>query len=619
MLERFDRGRLRSNRRAATGVIALVLAIAIPLVAVAAKKSYRYEDDPIRLGLKALEEGRIDDARNYFTEAITNEHQAYRAHYGLGELLSVQADYANAEPLYRQAIIEKNKETGSPDFPEAHVGLGFVVMRLQRYAEAKQEFEQALREKGNLWEAQYGLARIAIEDGKLDDAMNLLEKGAKKKGFKEREDLYRYGMGLVQFKKDDLLAAEKNALTAFNINPNDPDYGTLVAEIYTKRGYRTGAIDAYEKALATPGLMVTAPVHHRLGVLYQEEKRYNDALEQYKQAVRMDSTYAAAVKDMASLYSLANRNEEAATAFLAYSRLRPDDSVGFAGFAEACLKTKRNKQALEAAQQAFKIDSTNVAVRITLARASFLNRERGTAGRLYSTVTDSTKFEALDFVRIGQIQLDAKDYDPAEKNLLRALKMDSTQADAYFSLGLIELGQGYPDSAVIQFERSVQLAPTNAGAWLNMGIAFMQLKPPLFPEAIRSLRESGRLAPDYMPGLTILGQALVAADSFPAAVKVYKIVREKDPKNAGALRGLGFCYLKLKEYGQASTVLKEAMEADPGNPDGWTMLGQAQALQGQLEQALASAERALAITPGHPGAKKLIDAIKGAKKPAAGK
>ncbi len=38
-----------------------------------------------------------------------------------------------------------------------------------------------------------------------------------------------------------------------------------------------------------------------------------------------------------------------------------------------------------------------------------------------------------------------------------------------------------------------------------------------------------------------------------------------------------------------------------------------------MDPALASAEKALAIAPGHPGAKKLIDAIKGAKKPAAGK
>lgn len=619
MLERLGHGRPRSQTRGAIALIALALAIMIPLVAQAAKKSYRYEDDPIRLGLKALEEGRIDEARNFFNEAIENEHQIYRAHYGLAELLSVQADYANAEPLYRQAIIEKNKETGSADFPEAHVGLGFVLMRLQRYAEAKQEFDQALREKGGLWEAQYGLARIAIEDGKIDDAAGLLEKGAKKKGLKEREDLYRYGMGLVQYKKDDLLAAEKNALAAFAINPNDPDYGTLVAEIYTKRGARTLAIDAYEKALATPGLMVTAPVHHSLGVLYQEEKRYNDALEQYKHAVRMDSTYAAAVKDMAALYSLANRNEEAATAYLAYSRLRPDDSSGFAGFAEACLKTKRNKQAMEAAQEAFKINSTNVAVRITLARASFVNRERGKAGRLYATVTDSTRFEALDYVRIGQIQLDAKEYDPAKANLLHALKMDSTQADAYFSLGLISLGQAHPDTAVIHFERSVQLAPTNAGAWLNMGIARLQFKPPMLPEAIAALREAVRLAPDYAAGRAFLAQALVSADSVGAAVREYKIVREKDPSNAMALRGLGFCYLKLKDYGQAASVLKEATAADGANADGWAMLGQAQALQGQMEVAMSSLEKALAINPNHSSAKSARDAIKGAKKPAAGK
>jgi tetratricopeptide (TPR) repeat protein len=604
-------------RRIAFLAIGLAVAIALPLAANAAKKNYRYEDDPIRLGLKALEEGRIDDARNYFNEAITNEHQIYRAHYGLGELLSVQADYANAEPLYRQAIAEKDKETGSPDFPEAHTGLGFVLMRLQRYAEAKQEFEQALKEKGNLWEAQYGLARVAIQDGKYDDALQLLEKGSKKKGMKEREDLYRYGMAAVQFAKNDLLTAEKNALSAFTINPSDPDYGTLVAEIYTKRGAPTLAIDAYERALATPGLMVTAPVHHRLGVLYQGEARYNDALEQYKNAVRMDSTYAPAVKDMAALYALANRNEEAATAYLAYSRLRPDDSAGFAGFAEACLKTKRNKQALEAAQQAFKIDSTNVAVRVVLARASFVNRDRARAGRLYSTIVDSTKFEPEDFVRIGQIELDRKEYDAAEKNLLRALKMDSTQADAYFSLGLIDLGRAQPDSAVLHFDRSTQLAPTNAGAWLNKGIALQQLKKQA--EAVGALREAVRLAPDYTPGRAFLAQALVQADSLGAAVSEYKIVREKDPKNAMALRGLGFCYLKRREYGQAAAVLKEATEADPNNADGWAMLGQAQALQNQVDIAVESLQKALAINPSHVSAKSALDALQGAKKKPAGK
>ncbi|MBM3285766.1 MAG: tetratricopeptide repeat protein [Candidatus Eisenbacteria bacterium] len=595
----------------------LLLMGALALAAHAGKKGYRYEDDPVRLGVKAVEEGRLDDAKAHFNEAIANEHQIHRAHLGLADILHLQAAFVEAEPLYRQAITEKNQETGNPEFPEAHAGLGFVLIRLQRFAEAKQEFEQALVEKKGLWEAQYGMARIAIEDGKYDEAAKFLEDGARKRGLKEREDLYRHGMALVQYAQGDLPGAEKNALAALAINPNDPDYGTLVAEIYTKRGAPTLAIDAYEKALATPGLTVTAPVHHRLGVLYQREQRYNDALEQYRQAVRMDSTYAPAVKDMGGLYALANRNEEAATAYLAFTGLRPDDWEGFLGLSEACLKTKRNRQALDAARQAFVIDSLNADIRVQLARSEFINQDRKRAGRLYGSVTDSTKFEAADHVRMGQIRLDAKEFEAARGSLLRALEMDSTQADAFFALGLLNLTQGKPDSAIALFEKSVGLAPGNAGAQVNLGIAYMQAKRSA--DAIRTLRAAVALAPDYVPARNYLANALVGADSLGAAVLEYKAIRERDPQNAMALRGLGFCYIKRRDYGQAASVLDEATTVDPNSADGWAMLGQARALQGSTDQAVAALQKALAINPAHVSAKAALDALQGAKKGSAGK
>ncbi|MBD3162113.1 MAG: tetratricopeptide repeat protein, partial [Candidatus Eisenbacteria bacterium] len=108
-------------------VLALcALLLPLPFAAEAAKKSYRYEDDPVRLGMKALEEGKYGDAEDHFNEAIENEHQVYKARYGLGEILRLQGSYADAEPLYRQAIIEKNRLTGNADYPEAHASLGMV-------------------------------------------------------------------------------------------------------------------------------------------------------------------------------------------------------------------------------------------------------------------------------------------------------------------------------------------------------------------------------------------------------------------------------------------------------------------------------------------------------------
>lgn len=577
-----------------------------------AKKSYRYEDDPIRLGMKAISEGRYDEARAKFQEAIENEHQIYRARFGLAEILVLEGKHGDAEPLYRQALIEKNKETGASDYPEAHAGLGLVLLRLGRDMEAKQEFEAALREKGNLWEAQYGMGRIELIAQDYGSAERYFEKGAKKKGFEEREDLYRYGMALLQMAQGDLPAAEKNALRALHIYPNDPDYGTLVGEVFTKRGAPTLAIDAYEEVLATPGLLVAAPIHHRLGQLYQKEQRYDDAKVQYLEAVQKDSTYAPALKDLADLYFLAKRYEDSANRYLQYSQLRNDDASGFLGFAESALNMKKYLlQAFEAAQQAFKIDSTDVKTRLVLARSAFQAREKAKAARIYASVKDSTRFEAADYVSMGQLALERKEVDAAARYLNRAVGLDSTLADAHFSLGLLELNRQQPDSALAHFEKTIELTPANVGAHLNRGVALMQLKRNL--DAIPSLREATRLAPDLVAGHLYLANALVSSDSVAAAMNAYKIVREKEPQNLGALRGLAFCYLKRGDYNGAVQVMREATTVDPANADNWMMLGRAQVGTGNNEAAIRSFEKVLELAPSHPDAKKALEILKGTK------
>ena len=594
--------------------IALFLGIALlalPIAGEAAKKSYRYEDDPIRLGMKALEQSRLADAQGLFQEAVENEHQVYRAHYGMAQIKVLEGDHTDAEPLYRMALIEKDQETGSPDYPEAHAGLGLVLLRLERLAEAKQEFEQALREKGSLWEAQYGMGRLALIEGNLSETEKFLEKGSKKKGIEEREDLYRYGMALLQMAQGDVLGAEKNALRAFHIYPNDPDYGTLVAEIYTERDAASLAIGVYEDVLQTPGLLVAAPVHHRLGRLYQGQERWDDAKNQYIEAVQIDSTYAPALKDLADLYFLAKRYEDSANGYLKYSQLRRDDAAGFLGFAESALNMKRYYiQAYEAATEAFKLDSTEVRTRLILARSAYQARERVRAAEIYDAISDSTLFDADDFVSMGQIAMDAKQFDRARANLTRAVELDSTLADAWFQLGILDLNQQLPDSAVVRFERTITLAPTNMGAWLNLGVARLQMQQNR--EAIAPLREATRLAPDFTAGHLYLANALVNSDSISAALGEYRVVREKEPQNVGALRGLAFCYIKRGDWGQAAATMREATTVDPNNPDNWVVYGQAQAGNGNNEGAIRALEKALELNPKHPNAQKLLDILHGA-------
>src|SRR5258705_8673027 len=88
-----------------------------------AQKSYKYEDDPIRAGNKALEENRLDDAKTKFNEAITASYQLPKAKFGLAEVDARTGRLEEAEALYRESL-DISKRGGEKTFAEAHAGLG---------------------------------------------------------------------------------------------------------------------------------------------------------------------------------------------------------------------------------------------------------------------------------------------------------------------------------------------------------------------------------------------------------------------------------------------------------------------------------------------------------------
>ncbi|MFN8547920.1 MAG: tetratricopeptide repeat protein [Candidatus Eisenbacteria bacterium] len=616
-----------NTRSLASFALALLLVWLSASVALAAKRSYTYEEDPIRLGMKALEEGRIDDAKKSFAEAIENEYQAYKAKYGQAEIATREGRYEDAEPLYREALSGRAAETKGTDFPEAHAGLGLLLLRFGRDDEAKLEFDQALKEKTGLWEAVYGQARLLIKAQKWDDALRMLQKGSNRKGVNDGGDKYHFGVALAERGKGNLPEAEKEALVALNLNPGEPEFGTLVAEIYDARNAPTLAIEAYNKALATPGVKETAQARHALGVLYEKIKEYNSARDEYAKAVALDSTFAPAWRDLGELYGLAKQYDKSAGAFLRYVKLRegslgPEDVQVLVGLAESTVRVKNYAQGLVAAKTAYGLDSTNVRVRLAYARAGIQSKDKADKAKaawLFTTFTDSLKtreFEANDFVTIARYQREELKLPlEAEKNAHAAIEMDSTSADAHIELGILKLGQSKPDSAVFFLADASRLAPQSYLAWLNLGVAQMQLKR--WTEATPALRQAVALN-GAATGKVILGQALANADSLDAAIKVYQQVLDAEPTNAKALRGVGFIQIKRKNYEGAAKTLKDATAADPGNADAWALLGQSYLGINDLNGAEAAFKKCLELRPDHPSGKSGLDLIKKARAGAAG-
>jgi tetratricopeptide (TPR) repeat protein len=612
------RGRCRA-RAGAAALLLVAAALALALPAGAAKRSYKYEEDPVRLGQTALEEGRLKDAAALFQESIDSEWKLDRARYGLADVLRREGKDAEAEPLYRQAILDHEASRNGSSYPEASSGLGMTLLNLGRPDDARPLFEAALREKNDLWDANYGIARILIAQKKYADALPYLERGKDRKGVYQGEDQYRYGLALAEVGMEDIGAAEKNALLALNLNPSASEYGTLVAQIYTARNAPTLAIDAYERALATPGVVPTPQVHQDLAKLYEGEKRFNDALRHYLDAIGVDSTYAPAYKSAARLYALGNQYDRAGRFYLRYTGLAPNDAEGWSGQADAFINLGINKRALEAAQKAYSLDSTDARIRLSLARSLYLTNDLDRSQRLYGSIADTASYTAGDWVNLAQIKLAQKGFERADELLAKAIKMDPKNPDAYAAKGKLFLSRppARPDSAAFYYQKSLAINPNSTVARVNLAVAYLQMKKP--SDAAGVLRQVIAQSPKWAPAHVYLGQALVMADSLGPALTEYKKAMECDPGNASAMRGAGFIYLKRVEYGAAEQVLLKATETDPRNADGWAALGSAQSGMRKIDEGIKSFEKALEISPNHEGALRGLEALKQARAQAGGK
>ena len=583
-----------------------------------AADKYTPDKDPIKLGTEALQtQGQAEEAKTRFQEAVDNQWKVDEAKLGLGLVAVRQGRYADAEALYKEALTLR-KTTGQKTdyFPEAHAHLGLLYMRLGRDAEAALEIDKAVTQKGNYWPGLYAKARRMMDAGQLDQAKKVLDKGTKAKGLDDGknggEEMYHHGMALYYLKMSDLDPAQKDsmlekaaqeALTALGMLAEESEYGTLVAEIYQRKGSPDMAIFALKQALESPGMEKSASLYRTLGLLHSKAQQYNEARDAYLKAVEIDSTYTPVLKDLAALLHLADQNDKAAAIYIRYLQSEPDDVDALIGLSESALAINQFAKAQEAAQGAFARDSTKVEARLALARVGLEGRDKALRQQslyLYGTLPDSVRLTARDYARLGATHADNKNYPKAEEYLDKAMALDPQEPEVHFQLGMVDMRTQKPDSAIAHLEKAVSLKPTSELYLLNLGVAYMQAKKndkarPVFRRAIAVNNK-------FVTAYVLLAQAL-SSDSLYAAEVEYRKALELDAKNGAALRGLGFLYQKQSKFPEAVQWYKQSTEADPQNADGWSSLGYAYMGVKMYDDARRNFEKALSLDPANKSAR----------------
>ncbi len=167
------------------------------------------------------------------------------------------------------------------------------------------------------------------------------------------------------------------------------------------------------------------------------------------------------------------------------------------------------------------------------------------------------------------------DYAPVENLLADVVRRDRPEGLDFEHIrnGLREAEQGRLDEAVREFERALELNPSNVKALYNLGVARMNQ-----------------------------GELRKALQVFGAAL-------EAEPENADVRNNAGVSLARLGMYDQAAEQFEAIVRLQPESVDARVNLAAIRAQQGRGDEARALLQEALRLNPDHVQARQNLQAL----------
>lgn len=223
----------------------------------------------------------------------------------------------------------------------------------------------------------------------------------------------------------------------------------------------------------------------------------------------------------------------------------------------------------------------------------------------YTRAAAMEKPSASMLERVGQDYVLLGDWDDADKWTLRAVQMNPSDADAWYSLGRIRYSEQRFRDALSCYQQALKFSPRSVKAENNLGLAYEATNQT--DAAIVAYRQAiawqdqgphDQLSEQPLLNLAIVllhrGEMTEAASLLTRAA----VLAPKDPR---VHEQLGHVYMQKTDYGAAEHELQQACQLDPKNSSLHFLLGQAYRHLGKLEEAKAefaiSARLAKASTP----------------------
>jgi tetratricopeptide (TPR) repeat protein len=372
-------------------------------------------------------------ARGAYDRAVAELKQAV-AHDSLGARDIVQDDDTRlGAAAFRRGDLDAALERfrtaveKAPDSAEARRMLGLVYKADEQYEASVEQLRVAVKLNAMDDRARVALADVLVLMGRLEDAEQVLRE-------------------------------------AIAVLPNGGRAHYQLAQLYKTSGRSANAIAELEKVATFEAIAGQDHVYDELGVWYTADANLDGARTAYRKRIDVNPNNSDAHRKLGQIYLEQSRHEDAEAELSAALLLDPQNAEAHASRAQLHLRLGEYADAETSARRALALNRSHIAARyalgaalLRLGRTEDGTRELEEFQRLQTDALARANQEwQLKLTRqAAQASLDAADFTRAVDLLQQAVSLDPDSASAHMTLGIVLERAGRHADAVEVFHQAL--------------------------------------------------------------------------------------------------------------------------------------------------------------------
>jgi len=177
---------------------------------------------------------------------------------------------------------------------------------------------------------------------------------------------------------------------------------------------------------------------------------------------------------------------------------------------------------------------------------------------------------------------------------------------AHLLLGSVAAVSGHNELAEQAFDTAVERDPTEAAAWVGLGLSRAAMRR--YPRAEEAFSQAVQLDAGYASAWTCLGLCRAPQGKHAEAEEAYVRAVHVDAEDAVAWLGLGMARGNQRKHVEAEEAYVRAVQLDPESASAWLGLGAAREYRGEHAEAEEAFARLVEIDPDSASAWRVLAA-----------